>query len=47
LGSGAFFLATLLLSLVVAGLSFKYFESPFLRMKGRFEPRIAPALRPA
>jgi peptidoglycan/LPS O-acetylase OafA/YrhL len=37
------FLATLLLSIVVAGLSYRYFESRFLRMKGRFERGPAPA----
>jgi peptidoglycan/LPS O-acetylase OafA/YrhL len=43
LGAFSYFLATLLLSIVVAGLSYRYFESPFLRMKGRFE-RGAPSV---
>jgi peptidoglycan/LPS O-acetylase OafA/YrhL len=42
LGAFTSFLATLLLSIVVAGLSYRYFESRFLRLKGRFE-RGAPA----
>jgi peptidoglycan/LPS O-acetylase OafA/YrhL len=37
LGAFSYFLATLLPSIVVAGLSYRYFESRFLRMKGRFE----------
>jgi peptidoglycan/LPS O-acetylase OafA/YrhL len=41
LGGWAMFFATLLLSIVVAGLSYKYFEGPFLRMKGRFERSAA------
>jgi peptidoglycan/LPS O-acetylase OafA/YrhL len=42
LGAFSYFFATLLLSIVVAGLSYRFFESRFLRMKGRFE-RSAPA----
>jgi peptidoglycan/LPS O-acetylase OafA/YrhL len=42
LGAFTYFMATLLLSIVVAGLSYRHFESRFLRMKGRFE-RGAPA----
>jgi peptidoglycan/LPS O-acetylase OafA/YrhL len=37
LGAFSYFLATLLLSIVVAGLSHRHFESRFLRMKSRFE----------
>jgi peptidoglycan/LPS O-acetylase OafA/YrhL len=37
LGAFSYFLATLLLSIAVAGLSYRHFESRFLRMKGRFE----------
>jgi peptidoglycan/LPS O-acetylase OafA/YrhL len=37
LGAFTYFLATLLLSIAVAGLSHRHFESRFLRMKGRFE----------
>jgi peptidoglycan/LPS O-acetylase OafA/YrhL len=37
LGALTYFFATLLLSIVVAGLSYRFFESRFLRMKGRFE----------
>jgi peptidoglycan/LPS O-acetylase OafA/YrhL len=37
LGAFTNFFATLLLSIVAAGLSYRYFESRFLRMKGRFE----------
>jgi peptidoglycan/LPS O-acetylase OafA/YrhL len=47
LGAGAFFLATLALAIVAAGLSFKYFESRFLRIKGRFERSTSPGLRTA
>jgi peptidoglycan/LPS O-acetylase OafA/YrhL len=43
LGPGGLFAGTLLLSLVVAGASFRWFETPFLRMKGRFD-RSAPAV---
>lgn len=43
LGAFSYFLATLLLSIVVAGLSYRFFESRFLRLKGRFE-RGAPAV---
>jgi peptidoglycan/LPS O-acetylase OafA/YrhL len=42
LGAFSYFLATLLLSIVVAGLSYRYFESRFLRMKGRFERGASP-----
>jgi peptidoglycan/LPS O-acetylase OafA/YrhL len=41
LDAGSFFFATLLLSIVVASLSFRFFESRFLRMKGRFERTVA------
>jgi peptidoglycan/LPS O-acetylase OafA/YrhL len=43
LGAFSYFLATLLLSIVVAGLSYRFFETRFLRLKGRFE-RGAPAV---
>jgi peptidoglycan/LPS O-acetylase OafA/YrhL len=43
LGAFTNFFATLLLSIVVAGLSYRYFESRFLRMKGRFERGASPA----
>jgi peptidoglycan/LPS O-acetylase OafA/YrhL len=43
LGALTYFLATLLLSIVVAGLSYRFFESRFLRMKGRFERGASPA----
>jgi peptidoglycan/LPS O-acetylase OafA/YrhL len=42
LGPGLLFLLTLMLAVVVAGLSFKYFESRFLQLKGRFERNAAP-----
>lgn len=45
LGPIGLFVATLLLSLAVAGVSFRYFETPFLRMKGRFERGPAAGLR--
>ena len=45
LGGAGSFVATLLLSIVAAALSYRFFESRFLRMKGRFErgPKPAPA----
>jgi peptidoglycan/LPS O-acetylase OafA/YrhL len=46
-GAGVLFLATLALAIGAAGLSFKYFESRFLRMKGRFERSTSPGLRTA
>lgn len=42
LGPLSLVVPTLLLAVVVAGLSFKYFESPLLRLKGRFERNTAP-----
>ena len=42
LGAFSYFFATLLLSIVVAGLSYRFFESRFLRMKGRFERGASP-----
>lgn len=45
LGAGAFFAATLALAVVAAGLSFKYFESRFLRIKGRFARATSPGPR--
>jgi peptidoglycan/LPS O-acetylase OafA/YrhL len=41
LGALAHFSATLLLSIVVASLSYRYFEARFLRMKGRFERGVS------
>jgi peptidoglycan/LPS O-acetylase OafA/YrhL len=43
LGAFSYFVATLLLSIVVAGLSYRHFESRFLRMKGRLERGVLPA----
>lgn len=42
LGAGSLFVATLLLSIVVAGSSFRHFESRFLRIKGRFDRTALP-----
>ncbi len=42
LGAASFFFATLLLSIVIAALSYRFFESRFLRMKVRFERGPAP-----
>lgn len=47
LGAFDYFFATLLLSIVVAGLSYRYFESRFLRMKGRFDRSASPVPTPA
>jgi peptidoglycan/LPS O-acetylase OafA/YrhL len=47
LGPGALFLATTAIAIVAAGASFRWYESRFLAMKVRFEPRLAQSTQPA